>query len=46
MFMEHKELGEQLEKEENHLKPLVSTPMIFKIVAFTRPTDQVTELIE
>ncbi|CAI9287661.1 unnamed protein product [Lactuca saligna] len=46
MFMEHKELAEQLEKEENHSRPLMSTPMVFEVSAFTRPPDQVTKTVE
>ncbi|CAI9302154.1 unnamed protein product [Lactuca saligna] len=46
MFMQHKELKEKLEKEEKHLKPLMSTPMIFEVFAFTRPPDQVTKVVE
>ena len=35
-----------MEKEENHSKPPVSTPMIFEVFTFARPPDQVTELIK
>ncbi|CAI9296108.1 unnamed protein product [Lactuca saligna] len=46
MFMEHKELEEQLEKEETHLKPPMSTPMIFEVFDFTRTPDQVTKKVK
>ena len=37
---------EQLEKEVNYSKPLVSTPMMFEVFAFTRPPNPITEAIE
>ncbi|CAI9281774.1 unnamed protein product [Lactuca saligna] len=37
---------EQLEKEEKHLKPPMSTPMIFEVFAFTKTPDQVTKRVE
>ncbi|CAI9299954.1 unnamed protein product [Lactuca saligna] len=45
-FMKHKELKEQLEKEVNYSKPLMSMQMIFKVFAFTRPPIQVTKTVE
>ncbi|CAH1424796.1 unnamed protein product [Lactuca virosa] len=44
--MEHKEPKEKLKEEVNHLKPPMSTPMIFEVFSFTRPPNQVTEIIE